>query len=102
MKLDSYLWNYDRLSPELREQFLVHAMQEFREDEAKGLFDWSLLEYFEEVNLRAMLDSPEAFQEGRANLAKPGKLNTFKPYYRLGGLPLVKKVITSKMHEGKE
>lgn len=102
MKLDSYLWNYDRLSPELREQFLVRAMQEFREDEAKGLFDWSLLEYFEEVNLRAMLDSPEAFQEGRANLAKPGKLNTFKHYYRLGGLPLVKKVITSKMHEGKE
>lgn len=47
-----------------------------------------------------MLDSPEAFKEGREMLAKPGKFNTFKHYYHLGGWSLVKKVITSKKREG--
>lgn len=96
MKIDSYLWNYDRLSPELREVFLKKMVEEFKADEEAGLFDWSILEYFEEVNVRAILDSPEAFKEGREMLAKPGKFNTFKHYYHLGGWPLVKKVIASK------
>ena len=76
--------------------FLKKMVEEFKADEEAGLFDWSILEYFEEVNVRAILDSPEAFKEGREMLAKPGKFNTFKHYYHLGGWPLVKKVIASK------
>lgn len=100
MKVDSYLWNYDRLSDELRSEFLPRAVDEFRADVEEGLVDWSLLEFWAEVNLRAMLESPDAFVEGRAQLAKPGKFNTFKHYYRLGGWPLVLKVLKSKSREG--
>ena len=64
------------------------------------MFDWSALEYFEEVNVRAILNSPEAFVEGREKLAKPGKINTFKHYYHLGGWPLVKKVLVAKAQKG--
>ena len=100
MKINSYLWNYDRLSPELRKQFLIRMTEEFKADEQAGLFDWSALEYFEEVNVRAILNSPEAFVEGREKLAKPGKINTFKHYYHLGGWPLVKKVLVAKAQKG--
>lgn len=96
MKFDSYLWNYDRLNDELKESFLKVAAEELKNDISSGDLDWSLFEPWSEADLRAMIESPEAFQESRGENLKPGKLNTFKRYYRLGGFPLIVKLLRYK------
>lgn len=100
MKFDSYLWNYDRLTPELRDEFQTRAAEEFKRDEAEGIIDWSLFEPWAEADLRGIMLSPEAFKKSRAKYAKPGKFNTFMRYYKLGGWPLVNKVLLNKRKQG--
>lgn len=97
MKFDSYLWNYDRLSDDLRAQFLTRASKELASDIQTGVMDMSLFSVSEEADLRAMAYQPEAFAASRGALAQPGKLNTLRRYYRLGGVPLVGKLVASKL-----
>ena len=97
MKFDSYLWNYDRLSEGLRAQFLARASKELASDIQTGVMDMSLFSVSEEADLRAMAFQPEAFAASRGALAQPGKLNTLRRYYRLGGAPLVGKLLASKL-----
>lgn len=96
MKFDSYLWNYDRLNSELKDSFLEVAAKELKQDIDSGNLDWSLFEPWSEADLRAMIESPKAFQESRGENLKPGKLNTFRRYYRLGGMPLIIKLLRYK------
>lgn len=96
MKFDSYLWNYDRLSPELQYKFLEHVQDEFMKDDAAGKIDFSLFEPWAEADLKALMDSPDRFKNCRDDFREPGKLNTFRHYYKLGGLPLIGKVLASK------
>ena len=100
MKFDSYLWNYDRLTDELKESFLKVAAEELKNDIASGDLDWSFFEPWSEADLRAMIEDPGAFQESRGENLKPGKINTFKRYYRLGGFPLIIKLIRYKQERG--
>lgn len=103
MKFDSYLWNYDRLNDSLKDSFLEVAAAEFKQDIASGDLDWSLFEPWSEADLRAMIENPQAFQESRGENLKPGKLNTFKRYYRLGGMPLIMKLLRyKKEHSGED
>ena len=44
MKFDSYMWNYDRLSGDLRGDFIVRASSEFADDLDKGLVDFRLFD----------------------------------------------------------
>lgn len=97
MKFNSYLWNYDRLSENLRVDFLHHAATEFTNDLKEKRIDLSLFEPWAEADLRALIKSPETFAECRAKYALPGKLNTFKHYYRIGGLPLIFKLLKHKV-----
>lgn len=96
MKFDSYLWNYDRLSSELQQEFLEHARAEFKDDEAAGRIDYALFEPWAEADLKALIESIELFRHCRDEFKEPGKLNTFRHYYRLGGWPLIGKVLMSK------
>lgn len=41
-----------------------------------------------------MVKSPRAYIDSRFDFKKPGKLNTFKHYFKIGGLPLVWRVLT--------
>lgn len=97
MKFDSYLWNYDRLSLKLQQEFLERAQKEFRADEAAGRIDYSLFEPWAEADLRALMESVERFRHCRDDFREPGKLNTFRHYYRLGGWALIGKVLASKI-----
>ncbi|MCI6566717.1 MAG: hypothetical protein MSA17_05115, partial [Collinsella sp.] len=47
-----------------------------------------------ETDLRLMIKSPRAYIDSRFDFKKPGKLNTFKHYFKIGGLPLVWRVLT--------
>lgn len=97
MKFDSYMWNYDRLSAELRSGFIERASQEFRADDAAGKINYDLFEPWAEADLRALMDDPAGFDAYRTKFTAPGKLNSFKHYLRLGGLPLVLKVLSYKL-----
>ena len=96
MKFDSYMWNYDRLSEDLRPEFIERAAREFRDDIAVGKVDFSLFEPWSEADLLALVSDPEGFSSKRLEYTAPGKLNTFKHYYSLGGIRLVFKVIAYK------
>lgn len=96
MKFDSYMWNYDRLSEELRAEFIERAAQEFRDDINAGRVDIALFEPWSEADLRALVANPAEFATSRSKYTAPGKINTFMHYLALGGLPLVFKVIAYK------
>lgn len=97
MKFNSYLWNYDRLSTELRAEFLKRAARELKADLDAGRIDLTLFEPWAEADLRALIKDPETFAKCRTEYAAPGKLNTFKHYYRIGGLPLIAKLLKNKV-----
>ena len=96
MKYDSYMWNYERLAPELGTKFLERASQEFASDFEQGNIDFSLFPAWTEADLHALIRDPKGFGAAHDELMKPGKLNTFKHYYRLGGMRLVAKVLAEK------
>lgn len=96
MKFDSYLWNYDRLSDDLKPVFLNRVSGELKADIDAGTMDMDLFTVSEEADLRAMATDPKAFMESRDRHAQPGKLNTFMRYYRLGGFPLIAKLVAAK------
>ena len=96
MKFSSYLWNYDRLSPELRTEFLERAAAELSADLEAGRLDLGLFEPWAEADLRALIKNPQAFAKCRTEYAAPGKLNTFKHYFTLGGFPLIFKLLKNK------
>lgn len=96
MKFSSYLWNYDRLSEELRAEFLQHAATELKADIEAGRLDMTLFEPWAEADLRALIKKPDSFAKCRTEYAAPGKLNTFRHYFTLGGFPLVFKLLKNK------
>ena len=99
-KYNNYLWNYDRLVDDLRAAFLERFSTEFGEDMGAGRVDLSRFEPWAEADLKALVSSPETFRKCRDDVRSPGKLNTFKHYYRLGGLPLIIKVLKYKREQG--
>lgn len=62
-----------------------------------GRVDLALFEPWAEADLRALIKDPETFENARTEYAAPGKLNTFKHYYRIGGLPLIAKLLKNKV-----
>ena len=100
MKFDTYMWNRKRLSSELRQDFLDRASEEFREDAEAGRIDWSLFEPWAKAQLRLLMKDSRTFEEMRRELAKPGKLSTILFYAKIGGLPLVWRVLRSPKGRG--
>lgn len=96
MKFDSYMWNYDRLSDDLREEFITRAAREFSEALAADKVDMGLFEPWAEADLRALVADPAEFDASRSKFTAPGKLNTFRHYLSLGGASLVLKVMAYK------
>lgn len=93
MKLDSYLWNYDRLAPELRPAFVERAAEEFRAAFKRGEVDLALFEPAAEADLRAMVADPAAFCVERDAAASAGAAGALRRYLRMGGPALVARVL---------
>lgn len=96
MKYDSYLWNYDRLSSELKPQFVERASKELSHDlELYGLDD----AYFEpgaKAGFVTWAHDPENFMAARAALERGGHLARLEHYLRLGGPGLVYRMLLSR------
>ena len=97
MKLDSYLWNFDRLSGELREGFVRRASEEFARDLAAGRVDRSLFEPGAWADLKVLALSPQEFLNSRAERYRKGKLASIRRYWRLGGPALVVSVLRDRV-----
>ncbi len=91
MRLDSYLWNYDRLAPELRPAFAERAAADFRGALERGGLDLSLFEPAARADLDALVADPTAFCTERD--AARGTLGSLRRYLHLGGPLLVARVV---------
>lgn len=97
MKLDSYLWNYDRLAPELRPAFVERAAGEFRAAFGRGEVDRTLFEPAAEADLRAMVADPAAFCAKRDAAASAGTMGALRRYLSMGGPVLVARILWFKL-----
>ncbi|MCI2187203.1 MAG: glycosyltransferase [Olsenella sp.] len=94
MKLDSYLWNYDRLDPSLRPEFVARISHEMADDVAKGYVDRMLFEPGAAADLDALISDPERFVRSRKAQNGPG--GSALRYLVLGGVPLLTKALQFK------
>lgn len=97
MKFDSYMWNYDRLSGDLRGDFIVRASSEFADDLDKGLVDFRLFDPWTAADLRLLASDPECFCELHERAAGGGALGTVRRLLALGGPALVLKTVAHKL-----
>ena len=97
MKFDSYMWNYDRLSGDLRGGFIVRASREFVDDLDKGLVDFRLFDPWTAADLRLLATDPERFCELHERAAGGGALGTVRRLLALGGPALVLKTVAHKL-----
>ena len=84
MRYNTYIWNYDRLSPDLREEFLEHIAQEFRHDKEQGVLDFSLFDPVRRACAKAIMKSPADFHRSktRSQASAWGRLGH---YWHIGG-----------------
>lgn len=97
MKFDSYMWNYDRLSGDLRGDFIVRTSSEFADDLDKGLVDFRLFDPWAAADLRLLASDPERFCELHERAAGGGALGTVRRLLALGGPALVLKTVAHKL-----
>lgn len=97
MRFDTYMWNYERLSPELRESFVRRMAEDFIAEDQAGIVDYALLEPWKVVDRKAIIANPAAFYSEKERGAKHGKLATLGRCLRAGGPALALRAITAKM-----
>lgn len=89
MKYDSYMWNYTRLSDDLRADFLEAARYEFADDLEQGKVDRGFFDLVKWEELHVLLADKDRFVRSRQSLDKDGNALGWGHYLTLGGLPLV-------------
>lgn len=92
MKYDTYMWNYDRLAPDLGREFFDRFASELRAHVEKGDIAWEMFEDEKARDLRMLLDDP-GFEHIRkqAYASDYGLLRRVASYYKAGGLDYVMK-----------
>ena len=94
MKLDSYLWNYDRLDSSLRPAFVERISHELADDVAMGRVDRKLFEPGAAADLDALVSDPARFERSRRAYRAPG--GAVLRYLALGGVPLLRDALSFK------
>lgn len=65
MKYDSYMWNYDRLSDDLKLKFLKRFSEDFKRDMQAGRVDMQAFEWWKQQDMASIIRSPEKFHAWR-------------------------------------
>lgn len=97
MKYDTYMWNYERLVDELKLEFLLRMSEELAAEQTLGRLDWQLFEEWSRRELEIILRSPEDYHQQRLAAGNHTKSGKARYYLRTGGIPLLAKVIRSKL-----
>ena len=87
IKYDNYMWNYQRLTPEIRVLFLEKMVQELKDGQLKGDYDANIFGSWQNRNLQFLLSDPKKFL--RTFPVNPSKLEKAKYYFKLGGIQLL-------------
>lgn len=98
MKFNNYLWNYDRLSSELKSTFLERACPDLAADMAEGILDEQLIGPVKFTELKCLLDSPERFMHIRAKYPQeaPGGVDSACQVLAYGGVGALLHVLTAR------
>lgn len=87
MKYDNYMWNYQRLSAELRKQFLKRMVADLKAGKENGEYNPSIFGSWQGKNLEYLLKKPEEFQKKFP--INPSKAQKAWYYFKLGGPKLL-------------
>ncbi len=96
MKFDSYMWNAERLSEDLRAEFLVRAREELLADREKGYVDQEILGVYKYADLTYLLDEPDRFARAFNSYGGGSLAKNLKHYSQLGGLSLMTKMLAQR------
>ena len=96
MKLDSYLWNFDRLSGELKGEFVARVSDELSHDLREGKVDFSLFEPGARKDFETLALNPDLFVASRDKRYRGGALASLRRYLKLGGPALLAAVILDR------
>lgn len=61
LKYDSYIWNYERLSPALSTEFLIFASNDFARDMAEGLLERQYFPWYKWASLLDIIKNPRGY-----------------------------------------
>lgn len=101
MKYDAYMWNYERLAPELQGEFLRRASREFAEDIESGAFDPGVLEPWKIQDLRRIVADPDAYHARRARFAKLGRVGKALHYATMCGPGMLVRIARQRESEAR-
>lgn len=87
-RYDSYLWNFERLTPELRAKFLNRMVADLARGRQRGDYDPALFEPHQRLNLDLIIADPLRFL--KLYPVKPTRQAKALYYLRVGGLKLVR------------
>jgi glycosyltransferase involved in cell wall biosynthesis len=97
MLFDSYMWNYERLAPELQEEFIQRFASDFKEHQTDGTLDLELFEPWKRLDLQTIVTDPLLYHAQRTNSGAYSRFGKMRHYYRIGGLPLLAKIARKKL-----
>ena len=100
MRYDSYMWNFERLTPALREGFAQRMAEDFRREDEADMVDFSLFEPWKIPERQAVIDDAAAFCALRATGERDGKLANLVRCWRAGGPALVVQVLKRRLGRG--
>ena len=83
LRYDSYMWNFERLSPELRAEFVKTMSGDLARGINGGDYMPSLFAEYQRQNLQIVVEDPKRFLD--AFPENPGKLSKAWYYFRIGG-----------------
>lgn len=78
MRFDTYEWNYDRLSPELRQTFFPRMREDLLSDEEKGFFDPRDFDASKLTSREVLLAKPKLYPVLHATEGCGGAFGRFK------------------------
>lgn len=97
MKYDTYMWNYRRLAPELRKEFVVRFSDDFRAHAQRGEIDRSLFKKDKLRDLGLIMEDPVFFDAINYEGPSSGKINTARRLFELGGCKYLFKLVSLKL-----
>lgn len=101
MKYDSYMWNYERLAPELQGQFLARVAREFKGHLDRGELDLELFEPWKVQDLRRIVADPVAYHARRARFARLGRAGKALHYLTMGGPGMLAQIARQRKAEAR-
>ena len=88
---DNYLWNYQRLAPDVRKAFIQQGANDLRAKQADGYYNPEFFEPYQQLNHDALMKDVDAFD--KAYPKTPSLPAKAWYYFKLGGLSALASIL---------